>query len=530
MRAPSLFLLALLAASPAACAYRPARFADAPAVIETADDAPIPVPGRRDPVKEIYFAEAYLHRPAALALDPSRPATAGDINALDEVPRSSWFDPTREDPDEEQGPPIAPFSVVLSDPESGQGGLAISDVRRIRYELARDPPARPELRTAGAALSARLFNAVGWRAPEVHVVTIVRHELRTSSPAGAAVADAFMQQPLAPSGSSSSASTISVMRSNLRVRAMRWPVGIDVGPTPVGGTRDGDPNDRVPHTERRTLRALKLMLFWIGANRLDPNALHDSYEGQPGAGHLLHWIVGLDDALGANAVNDEEDARLGGEGRSFGANALTAFVTLGLGLRHPPPLQTSWPALGDYQVHASPARFEPQPPFEPFDRLLPADSYWAAKRIAAVSDADLRRAVASAQMSDAASAARALFVLEARRSSLLAWAFAAVTPAEIESISEERLTLRDEAIARGLEPAATSAYAIDFLDGEGSPLSPPLHLTPKGALIEVPLPSPRTDYLIVRASVRRGRHDAARPCELHLVHDRRGTRVVGLRH
>lgn len=526
---PAPLLLALLAASPAACAYRPARFADAPAVLETADDAPIAVPGRRDPVKEIYFAEAYLHRPAALALDPSRPPTAGDINALDDVPRSSWFDPSRDDPDEEQGPPIAPFSVVLSDPESGQGGLAISDVRHIRYELAADPPSRPELRTAGAAISARLLNAVGWRAPEVHVVTIVRHELRSSSPAGAAAADAFMQQPLAPIGSSSSA-TISVMRSNLRVRAMRWPVGIDVGPTPVGGTRDGDLNDRVPHTERRTLRALKLMLFWLGAGRLDPNALHDSYEGAAGAGHLLHWFVGLDDALGANAVDDEEDARLGGEGRSFGANALTAFVTLGLGLRHPPPLQTSWPALGDYQVHASIARFEPQPPYEPFDRLLPADGYWAAKRIAAVPEARIRRAVAAAQMSDASSAARALFVLEARRSSLVAWAFAAVTPLEIEAVSDERLTLRDEAIARGLEAAASTAYEIDLLDGAGAALSPPLRLTPRGALLEVPLPSPGVGYLVVRARAVRGHHGAARPCELHLVHDRRGTRVVGLRH
>ncbi|MEO7328858.1 MAG: hypothetical protein ABI193_09790, partial [Minicystis sp.] len=113
MRLLSSLLIASLAASPAACAYRPARFVDAPAVTEIADDAPIPVPRHRDPVKEIYYAEAYLHRPAALALDPARPATAGDINALDEVPRSSWFDSSRvEEDDEEEGPPIAPFTVL----------------------------------------------------------------------------------------------------------------------------------------------------------------------------------------------------------------------------------------------------------------------------------------------------------------------------------------------------------------------------------------------------------------------------------
>ncbi len=530
MRLAPALLLSILAASPAACAYRPARFADVPVVREVADDAPIPVPGRRDPVREIYYAEAYIHRPAALALDPARPAAAGDINALDEVPRSSWFDPTREDPDEEQGPPIPPFAVLLSDPESGQGGLAISDVRRIRYELARDPPARPEVRTGGAAMSARLLNAVGFRAPEVHVVTIVRHELQSSTREGAEAADTFMRERVLPTSMGALQQTTTQVRTTLRVRALRWPVGIDVGPTPVSGTRDDDPNDRVPHTERRTLRALKLALFWVGSNRLDPGALRDTYDGPPGAGHLLHWIVGLDDALGASAIADESDARLGGDGPSLGANALTALVTLGLARRHPPPLQTHWPGLGDFEVHASLDRFSPQPPFEPFDRLLPADAYWAAKRIADVPEARVRSAVEAAKLSDASSAARALFVLGTRSAAILASALRAVTPVEVETLTASQLTLRDEAILRGVEATASTTYDVDLLEADGAPVTPTRRLRPRGAHVDVPLPAAGPAYLVVRVRVSRNGVAAPRACELHLARDRRGARLIGVRH
>ena len=37
--------------------------------------------------------------------------------------------------------------------------------------------------------------------------------------------------------------------------ATRWPIGVDVGITPPLDPRDDDPNDRVSHPDRRTLRA-----------------------------------------------------------------------------------------------------------------------------------------------------------------------------------------------------------------------------------------------------------------------------------
>ena len=124
-----------------------------------------------------------------------------------------------------------------------------------------------------------------------------------------------------------------------RVRATRWPVGLDLGPTPVAGVRPEDPNDCVPHAERRTLRALGLALYWLGLKRLPPFALRDVYVGEPGKGHLLHYVVAMDDAFGAEAVGREAQAKLGGEGKYLDENAATALITLGMRRRVAPPVQ-----------------------------------------------------------------------------------------------------------------------------------------------------------------------------------------------
>lgn len=92
MRPRSPLAPGLLALGVAACAHsHPARFIDAPPVEDVGDQGPIPVPKHREPLKETMLSEAYVERPMVQALDPKRAPEAGDVNALDEVPRSSWL-------------------------------------------------------------------------------------------------------------------------------------------------------------------------------------------------------------------------------------------------------------------------------------------------------------------------------------------------------------------------------------------------------------------------------------------------------
>jgi hypothetical protein len=508
-------LLLALAASPFACTYRPALFAVAPPVTVVGDTEPIPVPRKLDPLKEVYYTDAYVRRPLVLAMDPEVPPDAGDVNALDEVPRSSWFDPPDARPD---GPPVLPLTPIGA-AESEQPGLAVSDARGLLYELRRDDKERPELVSASAAVASRLLGALGYRTPEVHVVTLAATDLKE----GATKLAAEAMTDLLREGSKP-------LGDRYRVRATRWPVGIDLGPTPVAGVRPGDPNDRVPHAERRTLRALGLALYWMGLRRLKPFALRDVYVGEPGRGHLLHYLVALDDAFGAEAVGREAEARLGGEGKYLDENALTALVTLGLRRRTAPPVQTRWLSLGEFDATVAPDTFETSPPYEPMDRRLPADVYWMGKRLAAISPETILAALAAAHFSDPSARARVAEVMSARRLRAIAWAFAQVTPAEVERVDATHLTLRDQANARKIPGLKAERYAVTFVDDTGARVAPSLILAPPDTAVTIPLPKGAPDYLVVRAQAIHAGGVAPRPIEIHLVKERAGVRVVGVVH
>lgn len=508
-------LLLALAVAPFACSYRPARFAaDAP-VVAVSDADPIPVPRKLDPLKEVYYTDAYVRRPIVLAMDPEAPTDAGDVNALDDVPRSSWIDPPDARPD---GPPLLPLTPIGA-AESDQPGLAVTDARGLRYELRRDEKDRPELVSASAAVASRLLGALGYRTPEVHVVTLAATDLKEGSTKLAAEAMTDLLREGSPP-----------VGDRYRVRASRWPVGLDLGPTPVAGVRPGDPNDRVPHAERRTLRALGLALYWMGLRRLKPYALRDVYVGEPGKGHLLHYVVAVDDAFGAEAVGREAQARLGGEGKYLDENALTALITLGLRRRTAPPVQTRWLSLGEFEPNVAPETFETSPPYEPADRLLPADAYWIGKRLAAVPPETIAAALTAGHFSDPTARARVAEVLEARRARAVAWAFAQVTPAEVERVDPGHLTLRDQANSRKMRALTAVRYAVDFLDDAGSSVAPPLVVAPPDAAVTIPLPPGTPDYLVVRATAIRDDGRAPRPVEIHLAKSAAGIRVLGVVH
>ncbi|MCE7894052.1 MAG: hypothetical protein DYH12_30865, partial [Sorangiineae bacterium PRO1] len=73
------------------CSYQPARFRDRPPVTDARDDRPIAIPRSNAFIEAFYLSDVFLRRPVVDALDAERFPYARDVNALDEVPRSSWF-------------------------------------------------------------------------------------------------------------------------------------------------------------------------------------------------------------------------------------------------------------------------------------------------------------------------------------------------------------------------------------------------------------------------------------------------------
>ena len=510
----------LLAGCPVA---RPARFFDAPPVQDVHDDGPIPIPQRLDPIKETLLSEAYVERPMVMALDPKRAPEAGDVNALDEVPRSTWLsvDDAKGAADDE--PPAPPFRLLEVEGVTREEALAVMDARGRRFEVWRDPPDRPEMATSAAVVASRLLRVLGYFTPGVWATDVERGDFVVRDKAdNDALLGLFHAGPRAFAG-------------RFRVAITRWPIGADLGPMPVNGTRSDDPNDRVSHEDRRSLRALKLIFGWLGMTDAGREVLRDAYVGAPGRGHVVHYVAGLGGALGADAVvralplrDDDTDLS--------SRNVWITLATLGLYQQKPELTSDRWPAIGEYRSAWPVADFHTSPPSVAMDRAGPPDLYWAAKHIAGVDRDTITRALDAANYHDA-TAKKLLGELIAERQRLaVRWGFSLVTPCEVDRIEQPRsgaravLVLRDEAIALGINQAATTVYRVEALDDAGKPVAEPFKLgISGGSLIAVRLPERLPPYLVMRVTTVRKGDKSPRAMEVH-VRSGGTVRVVGVVH
>jgi hypothetical protein len=259
--------------------------------------------------------------------------------------------------------------------------------------------------------------------------------------------------------------------------------------------------------------------------------LRDTYVGAPGSGHVVHYLAGLHGALGADAVeqaptSEDDDSDLARH------DPWITLGTLGMYRQADPPVQRRWLSIGAYDERLSPATFRTSPPFEPMDRLLPADAYWAAKRLAEIPPRVIDHALDAAWISDPSARARLAEVIQARRIQLVRWGFDQVTACEVERVEQARagrpaaVVLRDEAALRGL--SASSGYRVELIDEQGRGLAKPATMAPHGPLFGVEIPLWAPAYVVVRVTAERAAK--VRAFEAHLARRGQAWRVVGVVH
>lgn len=458
------------------------------------------------------------------ALDAAVVPEAGDVNALDEVPRSSWFEPDEAKRANASAPsralPLPPLAVLAEPVDAGRDGFRVVDARGHRYELRVDPADRPGMRTGAAVIASRLVRSLGYRTPEVSIGSFGLEDFLLDERARLSDGSLLDIEALLRAGPPP-------VEGRFRMSATLWPPGIGVGPAPIASTRDDDPNDLVPHRDRRTLRALKVIGAWLELRRIGPHSIADVYMGPPGQGHLQHFLVGLDDALGAAEVvraNDPEP--------DVPASPLMSFLTLGFARSpKPQPTQTEMLAVGALSAELDPERFSPPDPFEPMDRLLPGDGYWAAKRISRISREDLASAVRAAHLDEQASA-YLVETLEERRRTLISYWYGKVSPLEAFQVEGEDLVFEDRAIQGGVAETSRSVYEVRFLDDEGREIAAHQRLRPRGRRTRLALPASArsVDYLVVRLIASRYDRPTPRAMEVHLVRRDASAVIVGIRH
>jgi hypothetical protein len=370
-----------------------------------------------------------------------QPVRAGNVNTIDEVPDSSWFtnriyarpvtvEEISRGPNTIDGPAPGPWTVVGAKTAGAAPGFRMRDARGENWFISLDARGAPNAATGAIAVASRLFWALGYYQVESHLATFRRDEL-VMDPQATFEPRVGYERPMRLSDLDSVLARAARREDgSYRAIAGRAVPGRLLGGFRYIGTRPDDPNDLVPHEQRRELRALKVFGAW--SNLVDMKALNtlDTVVPVDGRHVVRHYLqdVGSTFGTGANGPHEWDE---GHEYLYEGDPLWRRLVTFGFYLR---PWQTApyyeHPEIGRIERGSAfvPERWRPRVPVGPLHQARDDDTFWAALRVKAFSDELIRAAVREGRYDDPAAAAMLAAILIERREAIARAYLPKVTP------------------------------------------------------------------------------------------------------
>jgi len=430
---------------------------------------------------------AHDARTLAELADLAGPREAANLNALDEVPDSTWFTnrhaKRRLDAAElgRGAPPGKPPAadgplVVLSGKSLGMTpGFVMRDSNGDRFIVKFDPRTYPETATGAELVCSRIVWALGWNVPDNQLFEFRPERLEIAQ--GATIKSDYNEKvPF----------TKEILERQLenayrlpdgRVRALasRLVPGEPKGSPRLIGTRPDDPNDTIPHEDRRDLRGLRVVAAFLNYTDSRRGNLFDTFvpdSKQKGStGHIVHYVLDFSSALGAG--NDDWKSRKYGHEYLFDPRkAIPRFLSAGLLRPAWERLPLTHPALGYFES----SLFEPdawKPSYRNliFEQATVRDRFWGAKLVASLTDADLRVAAHEGAWSDPRAEDLLVQILAERRRTIARTYFDAtdINPIDRFRIAGDTIEFADLAVASGVvEPSV-----VRFRCGQSTPTREP---------------------------------------------------------
>ena len=493
--------------------------------------------------------DSLLLRPLSEAVGLATSGESTNVNSMDEVPDSAWFtnrlgvrrmsvDELRQNAcpsDKLLDPQNAADGAWLIDKGKTSGstaGFRINVPGKGKY-LVKLEVRGPERQGAATVIGEAVFYAAGYYA-SCEQLLYVRPSIFKLAPGLVAAKGNFGDvYPFDQKSLDELIASGTTRAGLLRITASSWVPGYPIGQFRYEGTRDDDPNDVIPHQNRRELRGARLLAAWIDhfdsreGNSLD-TWIPDSKGGPPDSspGHVLHYQIGTSAALGSSWDWDDITRRLGYSYIIDWRDAAVDFITLGAVPRVWDRVQRApgHEIFGYFNV----ADFDPEGwkneySNAAFSRMTERDGAWMARILAGFTPEMVRTLADMGQFSDAANTDYLESVLQGRLSKILERYLTRLSSiADLHVEGAERLCGVDVAEWRGLRDEREFRYTARVSGG------PWLRVERgAGARVCVTLMHERTgDYL--RVLVRDG--VAAGPLIAHLVDlgPKAGYRLVGI--
>ncbi len=493
------------------------------------------------------FAEFWLFETDREALN---------VNALDEVPNSSWYvnrlSRRLASPEEVARGACAdlddalpgPWRIVGGKPDGANPGFQIVDADGRRYLMKTDGELQQERPGAADVVGALIWHSAGYHVPCNRVVIFDRSML-TLDPEATIERTNGTEEPL------TDAAVDEVLEKATRLPDGRFRASVSqfidgrpVSPWRYHSTWDDDPNDVVPHEHRRDLRAQYILSAWTDhIDARQENTMAAWVGTDDDHGFIRHYMIDFGDCFGIIHAWDDLVDRFGHSGYLDMQHILTDWLTLGLIDR--PWFHAEYGAAGVTLGHYDVDRFVPdqwRPGYanNAYDRMTEADAAWMTRIVARFTDEHIRAMVARARFSDPVVSSELTRILIGRRDRILERWLTRLSPLTWPEVREgdegPRLCMQDVAVWSGIRDARTRRYRARAFAGEPLAEIPTRRARAQdGAEVCVPLPEPdgarEADpaYLVVELTASTADRETTYPARVHLYAFGDGRyRLVGL--
>jgi hypothetical protein len=339
------------------------------------------------------------------------PKRAANVNALDEVPDSSWYtnrhylhrmtiDDLVRGPNRISEPDF--MGAVITKAKTGgvTPGLQLKDRQGDSYIIKFDSAKYPELQSGAEVISTKILYAAGYNVPENYLAYLDPSHLQIGDKVETRDKTGKTRQFTRDDLDEMLQRVARMPDGRYRVLASKFIPGKLKGPFPQVGLRRDDPNDLIPHEHRRELRGLRVIASWINHwDMKEPNGL-DTYVEENGRKFLRHYLIDFGSTLGAGRDPTEYF-----HGRAYLIDMkgiLRELFTLGA-FKSPEEKQgvVISPAVAMFTSDDfDPEAWSPTYPIVAFDNMTPEDAFWATRIILSFTEPELRSIVETARYSN----------------------------------------------------------------------------------------------------------------------------------
>lgn len=498
-------VLLALGASLAACASPIRRFPLREPLWRDTDRSSMSLPCRAEPTpkdpKHVACAPAVYVSPLAWdAADNTvfRPLThvfkvdpggeARNVNSLDEVPDSAWFqnrigqEPVSLD-DLKRGactPALmldgeaaadATWIIDQGKPNGSSPGFRVRIPGKGKFMFKGEAKSNPERPSASSVIGAAVYHTVGFNTSCEQVVYF-RPSALALTPGLVSTANVGGKKAFDAAALRSLLDDLPQRDGLVRMQASAWLPGRLIGPFRYENTRDDDPNDAIPHEDRRDLRGGRLLAAWIDhfdareQNTMDSWIADAKDAPDSSPGQVRHYYLDTSDCLGSEWDNDEVSRRLGHSYLFDFEHVAEDLVTLGL-IPRPWDRARRTPGAEIFGYYTTrdfvPERWQNEYPNPTFDRMTERDGAWMARILARFTPEMVRALAEMGRFSKPSNTEFLATTMQGRLTQILARYLTRLSPiADVRVEGGDRLCGVDLARRRNVAAAAAFRYAAEL--------------------------------------------------------------------